>query len=114
MGLPIRLTMTAAMTGFTSMQMASVARASGQCSSKPPIWKPMPTDTKKSTAKASRMGKASLAARLANLLCPTTMPERKAPNSMEALNTVAESTAIPRAHTSTARVNNSSEQWREI
>ena len=46
----------------------------------------MPTETKNSTAKASRIGSASVAARRLNSDRPTTMPARKAPSAIETPN----------------------------
>lgn len=43
----------------------------------------MPIETKKSTAKASLMGRASEAARMLKSDCPTTMPARNAPSAIE-------------------------------
>ena len=67
----------------------------------------MPTDTKNSTAKASRRGRASAVARALKSDCPTTMPARKAPKAMDASKNRAEPTAMPRASTMTASVNRS-------
>ena len=69
----------------------------------------MPTETKNSTAKASRMGRASEAARWLNSDCPTTIPARNAPKAMETPKTFAEPTAIPKAMTKAVKVNNSRE-----
>ena len=43
----------------------------------------MPTETKNSTAKASRSGMASSAARWLRSLSPSTMPAKKAPSAKE-------------------------------
>lgn len=67
----------------------------------------MPTETKNSTAKASRRGRASEAARALKSDWPTTMPARKAPRAMDAPKNSAEPTAMPSARASTARVNRS-------
>ena len=61
----------------------------------------MPTETKNSTAKASRMGSASEAARRLNSDRPTTMPARNAPSAIDTLNTSEAPTAMPSARTST-------------
>ena len=71
--------------------------------------KSIPTDTKNSTAKASRIGRASDAARRLNSLRPTIIPARNAPSAIDTPNTRAAPTAIPRATTSTASVNSSRE-----
>ena len=67
----------------------------------------MPTDTKNSTANASRIGSASDAARRLYSDRPTTMPARNAPSAIETLKTSAEPTAMPSASTSTVSVNSS-------
>ena len=111
-GLRSSSTLSHTVSGLKIIVKPSMASTSGSCSTMPCQSKDMPTDTKKSTAKASRIGRASLAARAANRLCPSTMPERKAPNSMDAPNTCEESTAMPMANTSTASVNISPEALR--
>ena len=50
----------------------------------------MPTDTKKSTAKASRSGSDSSAARCENSDSRITMPAKKAPSAKETPNSAAE------------------------
>ena len=67
----------------------------------------MPTDTKNSTANASRIGSASDAARTLNSDRPTTRPARKAPSAIDTPNTSADATAMPSASASTASVNSS-------
>ena len=57
----------------------------------------MPTETKKSTANASRIGRASVAARRLKSDRPTTMPARKAPRAIETPKSLADPTAMPRA-----------------
>ena len=87
--------------------MPKVSSMSGQSSSRASGLKSMPTETKKSTAKASRRGRASAAARALKSDCPTTMPARKAPSAMEASKSRAAPTAMPSASASTARVKRS-------
>ena len=70
----------------------------------------MPTDTKNSTAKASRIGSASEAARTLKSDRPTTSPARNAPSAIETPKTCAEPTAMPRAMTSTQSVKSSRER----
>ena len=70
----------------------------------------IPTETKNSTAKASRIGRASVAARRLNSDRPTTIPARKAPSAIETPNALAEPTAMPSASTSTVRVKSSRER----
>src|SRR5688572_27980556 len=72
----------------------------------------MPTETKNNTAKASRIGNASDAARELNSLRPTTMPARKAPSAIETSNTFAAPTATPSATTSTVSVKSSRDRDR--
>ena len=67
----------------------------------------MPTETKNSTAKASRIGSASEAARRLKSDRPTTMPARNAPSAIETLKISDDPTAMPRAMTSTVSVNSS-------
>ena len=74
--------------------------------------KSIPTDTKNSTANASRSGSASAAAWWLMSDSPTTAPARNAPSANETPNTVDETNAIPRAIASTASVNSSREPWR--
>ena len=72
----------------------------------------MPTDTKNSTAKASRIGSASEAARRLNSDRPTTMPARNAPSAIDTPKTSDAPTAMPSAMTSTVSVNSSRERVR--
>ena len=55
----------------------------------------MPTETKNSTANASRIGSASDAARRLKSDRPTTMPARNAPSAIDTPKTAAEPTAMP-------------------
>ena len=57
----------------------------------------MPTETKNSTAKASRSGSASSVARWLSGLSPITMPAKKAPSANETPNSVAAPKATPSA-----------------
>ena len=70
----------------------------------------IPTETKNSTANASRIGSASVAALRLNSERPTTMPARKAPRAIETPNSFADPTAIPSATTSTVSVKSSRER----
>jgi len=72
----------------------------------------MPTDTKNSTAKASRNGRDSCAARWANSDSRITMPAKKAPSANDTPNNAAEPNAIPTAAATTHRVNSSREPVR--
>ena len=70
----------------------------------------MPTETKNSTANASRIGSASDAARTLKSDRATTSPARKAPSAIDTPKMAAEPTAIPRARTSTQSVKSSRER----
>ena len=72
----------------------------------------MPTDTKNSTANASRSGSASAAACWLTGDCPTTMPARNAPSAIEAPKSSAAPAAIAIANASTVSVNSSRERSR--
>ncbi len=67
----------------------------------------MPTETKNSTAKASRSGRDSSAARWDSADPARIMPAKKAPNAMETPNSTAAPNATPSATDSTARRNSS-------
>ncbi len=67
----------------------------------------IPTATKNSTAKASRNGSVSLAARWLSSDSLITMPAKKAPSAKETPNRVAAAKATPSAIASTARRNSS-------
>lgn len=69
----------------------------------------MPTETKNSTAKASRSGSVSSAARWERGDSLSTMPAKKAPRAKETPNSLAEPKATPSAMASTARRNSSRE-----
>jgi hypothetical protein len=89
---------------------ASVAATSQGDSRRWPGSKSMPTDTKNRTAKASRIGRTSEAARRLNSDRPTTVPARNAPSAMDTPNSVADPTAMPSASTRTVRLNSSRER----
>ena len=59
----------------------------------------MPTDTKNSTAKASRSGRDSSAARWLNSDSRSTMPAKKAPSANDTPNSAAEPKAMVNAAT---------------
>ena len=106
-GLPKSLTTMKAARGLPMRTIPSVARMRGQSLMSEAGLNSIPTETKKRTAKASRMGRASAAACELNSDWPTTMPLRKAPRAMEAPKKLAAPTATPRARTRTERVNRS-------
>ncbi len=72
----------------------------------------MPTDTKNSTAKASRSGSDSCAARWLNSDSRITMPAKKAPSAKDTPNSEAEAKAMLTAAATTHRVNSSREPVR--
>ena len=96
--------------GLASSTIASVAASSPGDVKTVLGSKSIPTDTKNSTANASRIGRASEAARSPNSLRPTTVPARNAPSAMETPKSLAEPTAMPSAITSTASVKSSRER----
>jgi hypothetical protein len=57
----------------------------------------MPTETKNSTAKASRSGIASSVARWESFVSPSTMPAKKAPSAKDASKSFAAPKAMPSA-----------------
>ena len=69
----------------------------------------MPTETKNSTAKASRSGRVSWAARWLSSDSLSTMPAKKAPRAKETSNSSTAPKAMPSARASTDRVNSSRE-----
>ena len=72
----------------------------------------MPTERKKSTAKASCSGSASVAARLLSSDSLTTAPAKKAPSANDTPKTSYAMAAMPSAVASTASVNSSREPTR--
>ncbi len=72
----------------------------------------MPTETKNSTAKASRNGSDSSAARWLNSDSRIIMPAKKAPSANETSNSLAAPNAKPMATASTLSVNSSCEPVR--
>ncbi len=102
--------MTNAISGLAIKTTASAASSTPTSSSNAAGSSSMPTETKNSTAKASRIGSASEAARWLYSDRPTTMPARKAPSAIDTSKTLAAPTAMPSASTSTVSVNNSRER----
>ena len=72
----------------------------------------MPTETKNSTAKASRSGSDSSAARWLNSDSRIIMPAKKAPSAKDTSNSMAAPKATPTAMATTPRVNSSCEPVR--
>ncbi len=89
--------------------MATVARRGQGCSISTAGLNSIPTDTKNSTANASRRGRLSSAARWLSSDSARIMPAKKAPSAKETPNRLAAPKATPRATTSTARRNSSRE-----
>ena len=102
-------TITSAASGLPIMMIASVAAVAPKCSRKSRGSNSMPTETKKRTAKASRIGSASAAARKLNSDRPTTIPARNAPRAIDTPKKTAEPAAMPSATTSTVSVKSSRE-----
>ena len=102
--------MASAASGLPIRTTASVAASICGSSSSVPGSSSMPTETKNSTANASRIGSASEAARTLNSDRPTTRPARNAPSAIDTPKTCADDTAMPRAMASTVSVN-SSRDW---
>ena len=69
----------------------------------------IPTDTKNSTANASRKGSVSSAARWLSSDSARIMPAKKVPSAKETPNSIAAPNATPSATASTANRNNSRE-----
>ena len=67
----------------------------------------IPTETKNKTAKASRKGSVSSAARWLSSDSARIMPAKKAPSAKETPNSIAAPNATPRATASTAKRNSS-------
>ena len=78
--------MASAAKVLPSMMMATTTRTRIGSSIRMAGWKSMPTETKKSTEKASRNGNDSSAARWLNFDSRITMPAKKAPSAKETLN----------------------------
>ena len=77
-----------------TMMTTVVASASG-ASMKTSGLSSMPTETKNSTAKASRSGSASSVACWLSVLSPMTTPAKKAPSANETSNSLAAPNATP-------------------
>ena len=100
-------TRPAAATVLPSMMMATTASTCSGRSHKTAGLNSMPTDTKKSTANASRSGSDSCAARWLNSDSRITMPAKKAPSANDTPNSAAEPNAMPTAAATTHSVNSS-------
>src|SRR3990167_4446062 len=75
-------------------------------------WNNMPTETKNSTAKASRKGSDSAAARWLSADSRIIMPAKNAPSANETSNSLAAPNATPTAAATTLSVNSSCEPVR--
>ena len=106
------LTVANAASGLPTMTTARVAAIrSGRASMRAGFIN-IPTETKNSTANASRIGSASAAARRLKSDRPTMRPARNAPRAIDTPKSFADATAIPRAVASTASVNSSRDRVR--
>ena len=95
-------TMANAATDLPTSTMNSVASSASGSRSMMLGSNNMPTATKNSTAKASRSGTLSSAARCESSDSPSTMPAKKAPSANETPNSFAAPKATPSAMASTA------------
>jgi hypothetical protein len=109
-GLPSRRTTNIAAIGLPSKTTASTIAINSGARTTLLGSHSIPTETKKSTAKASRMGKASFAARAANSERPTASPARKAPSAIDTPKSLAAPIAIPSATTRIESVKSSRER----
>ncbi len=108
-GWPNARTMKNAAADLPNMMMPAVASTCHGCSIRMPGLKSMPTETKNSTAKASRSGRESLAALWLSSDSLSSMPAKNAPSANDTPNSIAEPNATPSAIASTDRVNSSRE-----
>src|SRR5688572_15607763 len=92
-GYRIRRTIANAASGLPMRMTSSMATISDGGDHSMAGSSSIPTDTKNNTANASRMGRASAAARTLNSVRPTTSPARNAPSAIETPNTSAAATA---------------------
>ncbi|MNV46503.1 hypothetical protein D3C71_1383370 [compost metagenome] len=106
---PNRRTMAKAATDLPMTMTKMVASTASGSRSKMVGSNSMPTETKKSTAKASCSGRVSLAALWLRWELFITTPAKKAPRAKETPNSLTAPKAIPREQESTARVKSSRE-----
>ena len=106
-GLPRSVVIASAARGFPNSTTASVRAMRPGARNRYCGSSSMPIETKNRTAKASRIGKASDAARTLNSDRPTTIPPRNAPSAIDAPKSFAAATAIPSASASTVKVKSS-------
>ena len=98
-----------ATTDLPKIMIASVASTASGCSSRIIGSNSIPTETKNSTANASRSGSVSCAARWLSSDSFRTIPAKNAPSAKETSNSSTAPKAIPRARARTDRVNSSRE-----
>ena len=106
---PNRRTSPKAARDLPKIMMASVASTASGCSIRISGSNSMPTETKNSTANASRSGSVSWAARWLSSDSFSTIPAKKAPSAKETSNSSTAPKAIPSASARTERVNSSRE-----
>ncbi len=95
------------MAAFPSITTATASPSAPESRNSTPGLKSMPTETKKSTANASRKGSDSSAARALKGDSLKIMPAKKAPSANDTPNSCAATKATPSATASTARRNSS-------
>ena len=106
---PKARTMANAAADLPSMMIATVASTCHGCASTIAGSNNMPTETKNSTAKASRSGSESCAALWLSSDSLSIIPAKNAPSAKDTPNSAAAPNATPRAMASTDRVNSSRE-----
>ena len=102
-------TMKNAASDLPTTMMPNVASTCHGCAIRMAGLNSMPTETKNSTAKASRNGRESLAALWLSSDSLSSMPAKNAPSAKDTPNSVAEPNATPSAMARTDRVNSSRE-----
>ena len=107
--LPSIRTTAQAASDLPTMMIASVSSTSSGCSSRIIGSNSMPTETKNSTANASRSGSESSAALWPCGDSLSSMPAKNAPSANDTPNSSAAPKAMPIAQASTHRVNSSRE-----
>ncbi len=106
---PNARTMKNAAADLPNMMIAAVASTCHGCSTRMAGLNSMPTETKNSTAKASRSGSESLAALWLSSDSLSIIPAKKAPSAKDTPNSAAAPKATPSAMASTDSVNSSRE-----
>ena len=94
---PKARTIAQATADLPTTMIATVASSASGASTNTDGFSSMPTETKNSTAKASRSGIASSVACWLSVLSPITMPAKKAPSANDTSNIFAAPNATPSA-----------------